>query len=112
LLQRGLVRFEGSVPQLMATTSPRRYVVHLRSDDVHPEVAAAALEGVATLTVADDGGSYALLILEEPGTLGRALAALDETGFQVLTCREERSEIETAFLALTNEVRSDQELRT
>jgi hypothetical protein len=35
--------------------------------------------------------------------LGDALAALALGGVQVLACREERSEIEEAFLALTGD---------
>ena len=35
--------------------------------------------------------------------LGSAIAALAEYGFEVISCRQERAEIEEAFLALTEE---------
>jgi hypothetical protein len=38
--------------------------------------------------------------------LGDAVAALAGASFQVLGCRQERSEIEEAFLALTRELGS------
>jgi hypothetical protein len=41
--------------------------------------------------------------LREEVVLGRAVAALDAAGLSVLTCREERSEIEAAFLFLTEQ---------
>jgi len=106
LLHRGEVRFAGSVPQLMATSAARGYLLHLRS----PNGDAAALlrlgnEAVgelATLAVGGDAdGEHFLLSLRPETVLGEALGRLLGRGIQVLGCREERSEIEEAFLALT-----------
>jgi hypothetical protein len=41
-----------------------------------------------------------VLDIAEDAILGDALAALSSAGISVLTCREERSEIEEAFLSI------------
>jgi hypothetical protein len=43
-----------------------------------------------------------VLELADEVVLGDALAALTAAGVQVLSCREERSEIEEAFVLLTD----------
>jgi hypothetical protein len=63
-----------------------------------------AVEQHGTIGPAVDGDEQDfLLALEESAVLGEALAALHEARVQVLACREERSDIETAFLELTGE---------
>ena len=42
-----------------------------------------------------------MLTLAEGAVLGNALTALTSAGLQILACREERSELEEAFLNLT-----------
>jgi hypothetical protein len=46
-----------------------------------------------------------VLVLAEGAVLGDAVAALSAARIQVLACRQERSEIEEAFLALTEDPR-------
>ncbi len=104
VLREGTVRFEGSVPQLMAVTIARRYLVHLQGGGDVLAVATAALEGLGGVAMSSDtDGEHFIVALREEVVLGRAVAALDAAGLSVLTCREERSEIEAAFLFLTAE---------
>jgi ABC-2 type transport system ATP-binding protein len=104
LLDRGRVRFQGSVPRLLEHAVPRRYVVRLRNGRPGPialEEAQRALGRAARLTPPLEAGSeHHVLALAEDAVLGEAVAALAGARFQVLACRQERSEIEEAFLAL------------
>jgi ABC-2 type transport system ATP-binding protein len=102
LLNEGRVRFEGTVPELMATTVPIRHLIHVPSiRDAGHDTASAALRGLAHASLSGETGEHLLIVLEPGVPLGRAIAALTAAGFEVLSCREERSEIESAFLALT-----------
>jgi ABC-2 type transport system ATP-binding protein len=104
LLDQGRVRFAGSVPQLMALAAPRRFVLHLREADANAKLnrAAAVLAGSADLAPVDGTSSeHFVLSLEQDVVLGDALGALTAAGIQVLSCREERSNIEEAFMRLT-----------
>jgi len=99
LLHEGRVRFEGTVPELMAVTVPRRYLVHVRGRaPLH--VAARALTGIASLTGSEETEEQFLLVLEDGAGLGEAIVALVGAGLELVACREERSEIESAFLFL------------
>jgi ABC-type multidrug transport system ATPase subunit len=106
VLDRGTVRFVGTVPQLMAISVARRYVLHLddgRSSD-HDLVAAAnrVLSTMGSVSpVVDSEGGHCVLDLEDAAVLGDAISALTAAGIKVLACREERSGIENAFLHLT-----------
>jgi ABC-type multidrug transport system ATPase subunit len=101
VLHEGRVRFAGTVPELLATTRPRRHVVQIRpSDGAAHQVTATALQGLAWLDPDREESEHILIVLEETATLGSAIAALTLAGLEVLSCREERSEIESAFLAL------------
>ena len=106
LLQRGRVRFSGSVPELMAHATPYSYLLRLRNGvegrGALQEVLDRALRGQARIAAADDTEHYRLA-LADGVVLGDALATLTREGVDVLACREERSEIEEAFLALTGE---------
>jgi ABC-2 type transport system ATP-binding protein len=110
VLSRGCVRFTGTVPELMAHALPRRYLLRLQNGSLAGKslqpVLGQAVEGLGTLTAAGQGESpdY-LLVLGENAVLGDALASLSLAKVQVLSCREERSEIEEAFLSLTTEGR-------
>jgi hypothetical protein len=65
---------------------------------------AAALANLGTISAADGATSdHYVLSLADDALLGDALGALREASVDLLTCREERSEIEEAFLALTTE---------
>jgi ABC-type multidrug transport system ATPase subunit len=104
-LDRGTVRFAGSVEALMAHAASRRYVIRVRNGRPGPlltDKLVSLLGERATVApgAGDDGEHFRL----EPGAgvpLGAAIAALADGGVDVLACRQERSEIEEAFLALT-----------
>jgi len=107
LLARGRIRFDGSVPELMAHASPERFLVRLRNGrPPGPQLLASlagALQGVASVSQPEDepGSEHYLLSIADGAVLGQAIAALAEADVDVLTCREERPEIEDAFLLLT-----------
>jgi ABC-type multidrug transport system ATPase subunit len=104
LLHDARVRFSGTVPELMAHATPNSYFLRLRNGvanrDALQHVLDAALGGKAQIANAEDAEHYRLA-LADGVVLGDALASLTREGVQVLACREERSEIEEAFLALT-----------
>src|SRR5829696_8653950 len=104
LLDRGKVRFFGSVPELMALATPSRFILHPRNGGPDPPLQAAleVLAGTAQLTPLEDSlsGHY-LLSLGDGVVLGDALGILASAGIKVLSCREERSTVEEAFLRLT-----------
>jgi ABC-2 type transport system ATP-binding protein len=106
LLHAGRVRFAGSVHELAALARPNEHVIRMngRPNGNAREAAAAALGGRGTLARVEGGGAdHYVLCLDDRAVLGDALAALASGGFKVLSCRERRSEIEEAFLALTRE---------
>ena len=105
LIAQGKTAFSGTVPELMGHAVPRRYLLRLRNGrpESHSLVAAGqmALGALGTLEPADEGASnHYLLALAGDVVLGDALTALTQARVDVLTCREERSEIEEAFLSL------------
>jgi ABC-2 type transport system ATP-binding protein len=108
LLHRGRLRFRGPVPEFMAMAGAGRHLLHVRDGADLPggvlSVARGALGGMGTVVEAAEGerGHY-LMALPEDITLGEALTRLVRAGIEVLACREERSEIEEAFLRLTEE---------
>jgi ABC-2 type transport system ATP-binding protein len=106
VLDRGKVRFVGTVPELMAISVARRYVLHI-DDGTSDSVALVAsanrvLSSMATVTMtgATEAG-HCTLDLSEEAILGDAISLLTAAGIKVLACREERSGIENAFLYLT-----------
>jgi ABC-2 type transport system ATP-binding protein len=107
LLHEGGVRFTGSVPQFMARSLRRMHVLHLRNGGSHPaNVLAAANQALGDLgevAPLDDEGNdrHYRLALRDDVVLGDALARLTTSGIDILSCREERSEVELAFLQLT-----------
>jgi ABC-type multidrug transport system ATPase subunit len=107
LLGQGSVRFQGSVPRLLEYSVPTRYVVRLRNGrpgGIQLEEVQRALGRGARLTPPIEPGSeHHVIALAEGAVLGDAVAALAGADVQVLACRQERSEIEEAFLALTRE---------
>jgi ABC-2 type transport system ATP-binding protein len=108
LLHRGEVGFNGTVQQLISTGLVRAYVLRLRRDTASAaqmlDQARAALGGTGSITSQDDSdGEHYLLLLDERTEIGRVVWALEEAGIRVLSCREERSGIENAFLRLTRE---------
>jgi ABC-2 type transport system ATP-binding protein len=107
LLDHGRVRFQGSVPRLLEYSVPTRYVVRLRNGrpgGIQLEEAQRALGRRARIAPPIEPGSeHHVIALADGVVLGDAVAALAGAEFQVLACRQERSEIEEAFLALTRE---------
>jgi len=107
LLSHGNVRFSGSVPELMTHATPRRFL--LRLEDALPggdlaDRVVTALAGRGRVERAGGAGSgHYRLRLRDDVILGDALATLAAADARVLACREERSEIEEAFLALVQE---------
>jgi ABC-2 type transport system ATP-binding protein len=101
LLAAGRVRFAGSVPELMARAETRRFVLQVGRNGTAPAhgALAAALGGRATVAPLD--GDHWVLSLGDGTLLGDAVGALAAGGVPVLTCHRERSEIEDAFLALS-----------
>ena len=103
VLDRGEVRFSGSVAKLTAQASSCRYVLQLRFAaagriDLH-EAASRALTSLASVSPVDEGDeTHCVVSLHETVVLSDAVGALSAAGIQVLDCREERSAIERAFL--------------
>jgi ABC-type multidrug transport system ATPase subunit len=106
LLHAGSVRFSGTVPHLMSHATPRRYLLHLDHGGDPRALASvrAALASTATLVrIGDEDSAHYVLSLAEGVVLGNALAALSAAEVRLLSCQEERSEIEEAFLLLVEE---------
>jgi ABC-2 type transport system ATP-binding protein len=106
LLDRGETCFQGTVPELMTHAVPRRYLVRLRNgrpgaEDLDRALTAILGDRAVISAASDDDSEYFTLTLSEGVVLGDALASLTGSGVDVLACREERSEIEEAFLSLT-----------
>lgn len=107
VLADGKVRFVGSVPELMAVAVPRRFVVRLRNgrvggDDLDRLVQRAVGELATLSRVGDDVADDFVLALADGTVLGEAIAAIMAGHVDVLACREEQSEVESAFLHLTS----------
>jgi ABC-2 type transport system ATP-binding protein len=105
LLARGRCAFEGTVPELMAQTLSRRYLLRLRGAATSPgpleHAGRAALGDLGTLDpFGRPPSEHYVLALRDDAVLGTAVAALARADIDVLACREERSELEEAFLAL------------
>jgi ABC-type multidrug transport system ATPase subunit len=104
LLDRGEVRFSGTVSELLGEADSRRFLVHLRNGARIPAVGSLAdlLGSAGRLTRAPDGSAeHYMLRVADDTVLGDALARLSAGNVQVLSCREVRPEIEEAFLRLT-----------
>jgi len=107
LIDSGETRFAGTVPELMAHAVPRRYLVRVwvSASPENPRETVARVLGEDAEAGAIEGDSdHVVLELADGVTIGRALATLADSDVDVLSCREERSEIEEAFLSLTSHV--------
>jgi ABC-type multidrug transport system ATPase subunit len=105
LLAEGQAAFAGTVAEMMAIAVPRRYLLRLTNGRPAPysleSVGSSALGSLGRLEHAGDtSAEHYVLSLADDVILGDALSALASADIDVLTCREERSEIEQAFLAL------------
>jgi ABC-type multidrug transport system ATPase subunit len=106
LLHRGTVRFEGSVSGLIAHGISRRYVLNVGSwKEATLESGRRALAGAGTLERAQGHAvdDHIIMTLDENAVLGDAIAALSVAGIRIHACRQERAEVEDAFLALTED---------
>lgn len=106
LLSQGTARFTGLVAELVEYAAPRRYVVQVRNGKPGGEQLRRLLEnaigGFGRVAPVGEGESeHYVLALGDRVVLGDALAALMAAEVQILACRQERSEIEEAFFALT-----------
>ena len=99
LLDHGRVRFAGTVPELMSHALPRRYLLHLARRDLPASGTPADCRRrstgwarspqrrtVATITI--------FLPCKSTSVLGEALARIRAAGYELLGCRDERSEVE------------------
>jgi ABC-2 type transport system ATP-binding protein len=104
LLERGRARFQGTVSELVARAGSRRFVVVLGSNGrglpVDARTLSAALGAAGRIAALDSDDGTHLLVLGERTSLGEALGALLASGATVLGCRQERPEVEDAFLQL------------
>jgi ABC-2 type transport system ATP-binding protein len=104
----GRRRFTGSVDELVDRAVCDRYVVRLRGAPQRAPARALALQRalgaraqVAPTSTGDP--DHAVLTLQGDRSLGDAIAALAAAGFDVVACRQQRSEIEDAFFVLAEE---------
>ena len=100
------VRFLGTVAQLAAYATPSRFVLHLLNGNSAAQTQRtldAALGGLATIAPIgeEEESEHYSLSLADGVVLGDALASLAAVDVRVVSCRQERSEIEEAFLRLT-----------
>jgi ABC-2 type transport system ATP-binding protein len=106
-LHQGKVRFTGSPAELADMAPNQRYVIRVRGNGpAHGPVPASlqmAVGGAATISPAGTGQEHFLLAPRGDGDLGTAVARLISAGYEVVACRQERAEIEEAFLALADE---------
>jgi ABC-2 type transport system ATP-binding protein len=107
LIDRGRTRYRGSVHGLLQHAVPRHYVFELRNGKPADGRFEAELQellapfGTVSRTGAQ-GSAHYLVTLGETSVLGEVVATLAANKVDVLTCRQERSEMEEAFFALTD----------
>jgi ABC-type multidrug transport system ATPase subunit len=106
VISEGQVRFAGSVPALMSHALPQRYLLRVQngtaSGNALEPLLQAALRGIGTISAVSDGDSDDFVLsLGEHSALGDALRSLLDADVQIYACREEQSQIEDAFIRLT-----------
>jgi ABC-2 type transport system ATP-binding protein len=105
-LHGGRFQFTGTVPELVSLARPRHYVVELSADGLQDshllDAAASALAGLARVRPVTGAASSVFVVTLEPGEmLGDVVESLRGSGIGLVSCTEERSPIEEAFLALS-----------
>lgn len=109
-LHNGSVCFAGTVAELIARAPSQRYAVSIRNGNpVRPPDAdwlQQVLGQAARIFDGPDGPGHFLLDPAPSHAFGSVIAQLAAAGYVVTGCRQERAEIETAFLALTAEATS------
>lgn len=104
VLHEGRVRFSGTLPELTALTTTQRFLLRTRQGEVDDErrwnrlVEAVGPAGTVEATADDE---HVVLNLHDHVVLGDVIAAIGQSGIQVLGCREEQSVVEVALLRLT-----------
>jgi ABC-2 type transport system ATP-binding protein len=106
VLASGRVRFNGTVADLLQHSSSERYLVELTDGRRSPKAIAAALakavDGLGFIAPQPASGNRSYVLTLADGTpLGEALSSIMAARFQIVACREERPEIEEAFMTLT-----------
>jgi ABC-2 type transport system ATP-binding protein len=104
-LHGGRFLFTGTVPELVARARVRRYIVEIDGNGSPESTAGAALETLGSEGLESMGADTRLFLLTlEPGEmLGPVLVRLAGAGLDVVSCTEERSPIEEAFMRFTSE---------
>ena len=105
-LHGGTFRFTGSVPELVALARIRRYIVEIGADGTNEEIARTgveSLDGTAEFLATGSDAPLFTLTIPPGGRLGHALVRLSHAGLDVVSCAEERSPIEEAFMGLTGQ---------
>jgi len=105
LLDRGVVRFSGTVPEFMAVSIPRAHLLQARIQRNNGSEPVSYMRSVigpagSIRPNGDSDGEHYLVSLREGVTIGEVISSLTAAGIEVLSCREERSGIEEAFHAL------------
>jgi ABC-2 type transport system ATP-binding protein len=103
LLERGQLRFTGSVGAFAAEAGGGRHLLRLDAGGMQDLASLqAALGDRGRVEPARDADpSHVMLDLAGGVPLGAAIAALATVGANVVSCRDERPPIERAFLAMT-----------
>jgi len=105
LLRQGRVRFHGTVEQLQHAAVSRRLIMRLQARSIPSLPVDQALSAAGDVVELDLMDDHQILTfdLHPDVVLSAAVMALHVVGWDVLACRRERSELESAFLELTEE---------
>lgn len=102
VLDRGEVRFSGTVAELSGRREASRYRLELATQ-VAPSRRNGNGNGMVELLERIDQTRNYVLTLPDGISIGQAITSLTRQGLDVVDCQRERSEVEDAFLALTSE---------
>jgi ABC-2 type transport system ATP-binding protein len=103
VLDRGRTRFNGALSDLLARSEARRYLLELREASGAPAFERAATATAAFGTISPAGTKHVLLTLAPGVLLGQAFVAMAAADVDVVSCREERSQVEDAFLRVVGD---------
>jgi len=106
LLREGRVAYAGSVTGLTSRVRVTTHVVRLKSRTATPPSLVRLrhqLSTTASIEAAGDDAEQFVLRLAGDASLGEALAALMRADVELLSCREVQSELEEAFVQLTEQ---------
>lgn len=103
VLGKGDVRFSGGVGELVKRALTRTYEIQLVNGAVPLPVIQGALKGMAELSTHPFYPDRLLLHMGQGTALSDVFREIEQAGAKVHSCAEARSEIEEAFLHLTEE---------